>query len=236
MTQEELQLKVVSVLKILSIDTSGTVAAASVYDSDEDLMLAQQCIYTKKTHSQVILPLVERMLKDVSLSLNDIDKIAVAVGPGSYTGLRIGIAAVKAMTFALKISCCGISTLEALAYQGSIFSGFVCSVMKARQNLVYAGVYKNENNQMISILSDRIIDKDELCKYLLELKEPVLLIGDASGDLAGEQFIIAPSSIRLQNGIGLCMAAVHKESQSPNSLEAKYLQAVKAEKDRKGIS
>ena len=86
-------------MRILGIDTSGTVAAAAIYDSERDIILAQQVVYTKRTHSQVILPLAERLLDDTGLSLSEIDRIAVAAGPGSYTGLRIGIAAVKAMSF-----------------------------------------------------------------------------------------------------------------------------------------
>lgn len=106
-------------MRYLGMDTSGSVAAVALYDTEQDLFLSQQSLYTKKTHSQVILPLVERTLQDCGLTAADLDGIAVAVGPGSYTGLRIGVAAVKAMTFALQLPCFGISTLEALAYQGS---------------------------------------------------------------------------------------------------------------------
>ena len=85
-------------MRYLGMDTSGSVAAVALYDTEQDLFLSQQSLYTKKTHSQVILPLVERTLQDCGLTAADLDGIAVAVGPGSYTGLRIGVAAVKAMT------------------------------------------------------------------------------------------------------------------------------------------
>ena len=90
-------------MRILGIDTSGKVAAAALYDSEAGCLLAQQSVYTKRPHSQVILPLAERLLADTGLQWQDVDGFAVAKGPGSYTGLRIGIAAVKAMAYALQI-------------------------------------------------------------------------------------------------------------------------------------
>ncbi|MFQ9093939.1 MAG: tRNA (adenosine(37)-N6)-threonylcarbamoyltransferase complex dimerization subunit type 1 TsaB [Ruminococcus sp.] len=128
-------------MRILGIDTSGKVAAAALYDSESRCLLAQQTVYTKRTHSQVILPLAERLLADTGLNWQDVDGFAAAKGPGSYTGLRIGIAAVKAMSYALQIPCVGISTLEGLAWQNLSWQGVICAVMTARQSLVYAGLY-----------------------------------------------------------------------------------------------
>ena len=119
-------------MRILGIDTSGKVAAAALYDSEAGCLLAQQSVYTKRTHSQVILPLAERLLADTGLQWQDVDGFAVAKGPGSYTGLRIGIAAVKAMAYALQIPCVGISTLEGLAWQNLSWQGVICSVMVMR--------------------------------------------------------------------------------------------------------
>ena len=99
---------------ILGIDTSGKNASVAVCSENE--MLAQYFVKTQKTHSQVILPLCEKMLSDLEISVNDIDRFAVAAGPGSYTGLRIGVSAIKALAFGLDKKCNGISTLEAIAY------------------------------------------------------------------------------------------------------------------------
>lgn len=131
-------------MRILGIDTSGKVAAAALYDSESRCLLAQQTVYTKRTHSQVILPLAERLLADTGLNWQDVDGFAAAKGPGSYTGLRIGIAAVKAMSYALQIPCVGISTLEGLAWQNLSWQGVICAVMTARQSLVYAGLYQSD--------------------------------------------------------------------------------------------
>lgn len=224
-------------MRILGIDTSGTVAAAAIYDSDSDVLLAQQLVYTKRTHSQVILPLVERLLDDTGLSLCDIDKIAVAAGPGSYTGLRIGIAAVKAMAFAQSKPCCGISTLKALSFQAHLAGeGVVCAVMKARKGLVYAGLYYFDNdNSCTALMEDALMPEEELLAKLSEY-ESIMLTGDAAADFFAEyapkNALLAPAEVRLQNGAGLCKSAVSCENEKPCQLEARYLQLVKAEKDR----
>lgn len=224
-------------MRILGIDTSGTVAAAAIYDSDLDVLLAQQLVYTKRTHSQVILPLVERLFYDTGLSIDDIDKIAVAVGPGSYTGLRIGIASVKAISFAKNIACCGVSTLKSLSFQSNFVGAqIVCAVMKARKGLVYAGIYHfDKDNVCTELIEDAIMPEEELFKKLLEYKG-VVLTGDGAADFLATYKLIdaflAPAEVRLQNGIGLCKCAVNCEDEAPGQLEARYLQLVKAEKDR----
>ena len=101
-------------LQILGIDTSGKNASVAVWNDGE--LRAQYFVQTRMTHSQVILPLCEKMLADLGITVKDIDRFAVAAGPGSYTGLRIGISAVKALAFGLGKKCNGISTLEAIAY------------------------------------------------------------------------------------------------------------------------
>ncbi|MGN0584835.1 MAG: tRNA (adenosine(37)-N6)-threonylcarbamoyltransferase complex dimerization subunit type 1 TsaB [Ruminococcus sp.] len=223
-------------MRILGIDTSGTVAAAAIYDSETDIILAQQLVYTKRTHSQVILPLVERLLDDTGLSLSEIDKIAVAAGPGSYTGLRIGIAAVKAMSFALDTPCCGVSTLKSLCFQANTAGeGTVCAVMKARKGLVYAGIYHFGSDRICTVLmEDMLIPEEELLEKLSEYGR-VLLTGDGAADYMAEyspEAVLVSAEARLQNGAGLCRSAVFCDAERPEQLEARYLQLVKAEKDR----
>lgn len=224
-------------MRILGIDTSGTVAAAAIYDSDADLLLGQQLVYTKRTHSQVILPLVQRLLDDTGLDISDIDRFAVAAGPGSYTGLRIGIAAVKAMAFALDAECCGISTLKALSFQAHLAGkSTVCAVMKARKGLVYAGIYGFNCNKCTCLMEDGLMPEDELLTKLAEY-ESIMLTGDGAVDFIEaykpENAFLASASVRLQNGAGLCMCAANEKAvQTPDELHAEYLQLVKAEKDR----
>ncbi len=223
-------------MRILGIDTSGTVAAAALYDSEADVFLGQQLVYTKRTHSQVILPLVQRVLADTGLTLADVDRFAVAAGPGSYTGLRIGVAAVKAMAFALGKDCCGVSTLEALCRQAYLCGAqVICAVMKARQGLSYAGIYRCTKDGVEVLLADSLLQNDSLAAQVRSLGN-VVMTGDGAAAFLEEyplvQAVLAPASVRLQNGIGLCYAALTQEILTPEELEAKYLQLVKAEKDR----
>ena len=180
-------------MRILGIDTSGKVAAAALYDSEAGCLLAQQSVYTKRTHSQVILPLAERLLADTGLQWQDVDGFAVAKGPGSYTGLRIGIAAVKAMAYALQIPCVGISTLEGLAWQNLSWQGVICSVMTARQALVYAGLYRSDGTTVTALRPDGMQPVAELSEQLSALGEPVLLVGDAVEEIPAAAFLHAAS-------------------------------------------
>ena len=151
---------------ILGIDTSGKTASAALFDADNEIFLAENTIYTQKTHSQVIMPMVKNILEQTGKSMQDIDVVAAADGPGSYTGLRIGVAAVKAMSFALDIKCCGVSTLKALAYNNIAFKGTICSVMKARAELVYACVYKSDGYALKNISDEKIFSRDELAENI----------------------------------------------------------------------
>ena len=219
-------------MRILGIDTSGKVAAAALYDSESRCLLAQQTVYTKRTHSQVILPLAERLLADTGLNWQDVDGFAAAKGPGSYTGLRIGIAAVKAMSYALQIPCVGISTLEGLAWQNLSWQGVICAVMTARQSLVYAGLYQSDGTQITAMQPDGMQPAAELAQQLASLEQPVLLAGDAVELFRAEQGLtIASPMTRLQNGTGICLAAAQAQWQAPAELMPEHLQLGKAEKD-----
>ena len=160
------------------------------------------------------------------------DGFAVAKGPGSYTGLRIGIAAVKAMAYALQIPCVGISTLEGLAWQNLSWQGVICSVMTARQALVYAGLYRSDGTTVTALRPDGMQPVAELSEQLAALGEPVLLVGDAVEEIPAAAFLHAASpATKLQNGAGICLAAAQAAWQTPEELFPEYLQLVKAEKD-----
>ncbi len=220
-------------MRILGIDTSGKVAATALYDTVEHCLLSQQVLYTKRTHSQVILPLAERMLTDTGTTWEQVDGLAVAVGPGSYTGLRIGIAAVKAMAFARQIPCAGIPTLEGLAWQSLSWNGVICPVMLARQTMVYCGCYRSDGKKITPIKPDMLLEAEALREQLEALNEPILLTGDAVELLEAEPWAaVASSMTRLQNGTGICLAAEALAAwQAPEALQPEYLQLVKAEKD-----
>ena len=166
------------------------------------------------------------------MGCGDIDLYGVNAGPGNFTGLRIGIAAVKAMSYALQIPCVGISTLEGLAWQNLSWQGVICAVMTARQSLVYAGLYQSDGTQITAMQPDGMQPAAELAQQLASLEQPVLLAGDAVELFRAEQGLtIASPMTRLQNGTGICLAAAQAQWQAPAELMPEYLQLVKAEKD-----
>lgn len=214
---------------LLGIDTSGKTASVAV--CTENAVLAQTTVYTKLTHSQVILPICRDVLKSAGTELSEIDGISVASGPGSYTGLRIGIAAVKAMCFALDKPCIGISTLESLAYNVSLRKGLICAVMAARLDLVYCAVFRSDGRNITRLSKDEILPISELKSRLEAMDGDVVTVGDAAEKLVGERFIIAPPHLKLQLASSLCAAGFTKEPYPPDRLEAAYMEITKAEKD-----
>lgn len=220
-------------LRILGIDTSGKMAAAAVYDTEQVCFLAQEAVYTKRTHSQVILPLAERLLSDAGLTIHDIEGFAVAKGPGSYTGLRIGIAAVQAMGFARSIPCIGVSTLCGLAWQNLAWDGTICAVMAARKSLYYVGFYESDTSKVTAIEPDGMLEQVDICSKLQKKQKSVLFVGDGAEAFRKYAFaVVAPAFGRLQNGTGICFAAANASAwETPEQLQPAYLQPVKAEKD-----
>lgn len=216
-------------MTLLGIDTSGKTASVAV--CTEEAVLAQTTVYTKLTHSQVILPICKDVLKNAGMELSDVDGISVAMGPGSYTGLRIGIAAVKAMCFALNKKCLGVSTLEALANNVSLHKGVICAVMTARLNLVYCAVFRSDGKKIERITKDGIMPIEELKAQLDAMDGDIAVVGDAAEKLEGDRFAIAPPHLKLQLASGVCAAAFGKELYTPDKLDAAYLQITKAEKD-----
>lgn len=222
-------------LKILGIDTSGHVAAVAVCDDEN--CLGQSSVVTKLTHSQVIMPMMERVLKDCNLTLKDIDAFAVADGPGSYTGLRIGISAVKAVAYSLEKKCFGISTLMSLAYNCVASQSRIVSVMKARPGIVYFACFKSDGNKLERLCDDKICTEDEAVEYLMASDEDTVITGDIAVEFFDKckeiNYVrLAPCELRLQSAVSLCMAAKNMhESVSPEMLNVSYLQITKAEKE-----
>ena len=222
----------------LGIDTSGKVASAALMD--EDKLLAEKILYTKLTHSQIILPMVQELLSDCGLDFKELDAVVCAAGPGSYTGLRIGIAAVKGIVMgAPHLKCAAVSTLEALAYGASAFQGRIVPVMYARPKIVYAGCYESRHGSITRLEEDRVTDEAAYFSAL-DTSSPVMLTGDRSAEIKSLYFaddanvITAPAADRLQRASALCGAflAAPERAVPPEALEASYLQATKAEKDK----
>lgn len=170
-------------MKILAIDSSGLVASAALMEDDN--FIAEYTVQYKKTHSQTLLPMVEEICRMVECDLATVDAIAVAAGPGSFTGLRIGSATAKGLAFALKKPIVPVPTVDGLAYQMYGAADLVCPIMDARRNQVYTGIYEFVPDQSSQFEYDmRVIKEqcavsfDEISAVLNELDRSVIFLGD----------------------------------------------------------
>lgn len=166
-------------MRIFAIDTSAKSASAALVE--DGVIKGEYFINTMLTHSETLMPMVDLLLKSVRVELSDIDYFAVNCGPGSFTGLRIGIAAVKGMAFALNKPCVAVSTLESMAYNLSAEEAVICAVMDARCSQVYNALFEKVNGSVVRLCEDRALKIDELN---VELKNyvcrKIVLVGDGA--------------------------------------------------------
>lgn len=163
-------------MNILAIDSSGLVASIAILR--DDTLAGEYTINYKKTHSQTLLPMLNEVVKMIDFDMNTLDAIAVAAGPGSFTGLRIGSATAKGLGLALKKPIISVSTIEGLAYNLYRVKGLICPIMDARRNQVYTGIYQYEGNDMVCRMEPCAISMDELIETLQEYEDTVTFIGD----------------------------------------------------------
>lgn len=165
-------------MKILALDSSGLVASVALVE--DDILVAEYTMNYKKTHSQTLLPMLDEIKKAVNLDLESIDAIAVAAGPGSFTGLRIGSATAKGLGLALQKPLIGVPTVEALAYNlyGTDRDTVICPMMDARRKQVYTGIYTFEDHQLKTIQDQDALPMDELLEKVNALGKNVIFLGD----------------------------------------------------------
>lgn len=163
-------------MKILAIDSSGMVASAAVVEDDR--LLGEYTINYKKTHSQTLLPMIDEVVRMLELDLHTIDAIAVAAGPGSFTGLRIGSATAKGLGLALDKPLIPVPTVEGLAYNLAGSSVAVCPLMDARRNQVYTGLYRFEGYQMYPVIGQCAAGIHEIIEKINKYGQAVTFLGD----------------------------------------------------------
>lgn len=163
-------------MKILALDSSGLVASVAIVE--DKTMIAEYTVNFKKTHSQTLLPMLDEIAKMINLDMESIDAIAVAAGPGSFTGLRIGSATAKGLGLALDKPVIGVPTVEALAYNLYGTDALICPIMDARRNQVYTGAYYFEGNNLVTLKEQCAEDIMETIEYLNETKRRVIFLGD----------------------------------------------------------
>ena len=199
-------------MKILSIDTSSQVASAAV--TEDEKLVCEFVLNNKLTHSQTLMPMIDRVLKESETELSDVDLIAVANGPGSFTGLRIGVSAAKGLADALKKPVVGVSTLAAMAYNLPYCGFVIAPIMDARRSQVYNAVYKWNAGELYQIYPPRAISVEELLSGLKELKEKVVFLGDGVPVYRemiekglGNSALFAPSCANAQKASAVAAAA-----------------------------
>ena len=225
---------------ILAFETSAK--AGSVALMDEQKLLGESYQNTGLTHSQTLLSMGEELLKSCNLSPADVTAVAVAAGPGSFTGVRIGVAAAKGFAWGGSLPCYGVSTLEAMARQMGVWQGYVCPVMDARRNQVYNALFHSERGQLRRISEDRAIALSDLAKELENLEEPIFLVGDGSllcYNTLQEQVsnLVCPPEHRMhQRAAGVALSAkdriVRGEPGNAAALTPNYLRLSQAERER----
>lgn len=218
---------------ILGIDSSAITAGCALCDGGK--IVAEQFLNTRHTHSQTLLPMVESMLKSADVSLAELEAIAVTVGPGSFTGLRIGIAAVKGMAMGAEKKCIAVSTLEAIAYNFVGIDAVVCCCMDARCGQVYNALFKSENGVITRLCDDRAIRSEQLAQELAAMEGKIVFAGDGAElmhNYTEQRYELAPYPVRFQRGSGVCFAAQGREYIDAAALMPSYLRLPQAERER----
>ena len=227
-------------MRILAFETSAK--AASVALLEDDKLVGEIYQNTGLTHSQTLMVMAQDLLNQCNVKVGDIQALAVANGPGSFTGVRIGVAAAKGFAWGAQLPCYGVSTLEAMAYSLGIWQGYVCPVMDARRSQVYNALFYVNQGQLSRVTPDRAIALEVLQQQLQELEGPIFLVGDGSNlchsRLAGNVAnLVLPQEHRLhQRATGVALVArklaLAGESADGCTLTPNYLRLSQAERER----
>ena len=239
-------------MKILAIETSARAASCGWWEDGK--LLAEYFSHAGLTHSQTIMPMVQSMLEQTGRAPGEADYFAVSQGPGSFTGLRIGIAAVKGLAMALQKPCVPVSTLHHLAWNAACFSGYILPVMDARCNQFYAAIFESRDAQVHRICPDEAMAAEELADRIAALDAPVMLVGDgakllrermdaqpghfsqaACANTGRERPAISPETGLYQRAGSLCLAAQQAiaagQTCSAQELAPAYLRLPQAQRE-----
>lgn len=227
---------------ILGVDTSAVAASAALLKDGK--IISESYVNIGLTHSQTLMCLIDTCLKNADITLSQVDALAVAAGPGSFTGIRIGVAAVKGLCFTDNKPCYAVSTLEALAHCADIDGCVICPVMDARCNQVYTAVFEKKDGNIERIFDDTPMKLDELAQLLTQIGKKAVLIGDGadiSYDFLREKGVNAEKFsevFKYQHASGVAIVAYRnynrgQEGISAQQLMPSYLRLSQAERELK---
>lgn len=228
-------------MKILALDSSGLVASVAVVEND--VTIAEYTVNYKKTHSQTLLPMLDEIKRMIELDLNSIDAIAIASGPGSFTGLRIGAATAKGLGLALDLPIIPVPTVDSLAYNLYGSEKMICPLMDARRNQVYTGLYTFEGGALVTIEPQCAVDIAEIVGRMNEIGKEVIFLGDGVSvyreklaELTKVPYDFAPSCCNRQRAA--CVAALGEKLYQAGIVQnaaqhtPDYLRLSQAERER----
>ena len=225
---------------ILAFETSAKAASVALLDGKK--LLAESYQNTGMTHSQTLMVMAEDMLKQCEKNADNVDAVAVAEGPGSFTGVRIGVAAAKGFAWGRQIPCYGVSTLEAMAESLGIYDGYICPVMDARRNQVYNALFEVNCGNLTRIQEDRAISLQDLGEDVKNLNKPIFLVGDGSilcynALLEKVPSLVLPPEHRMhQRAVGVGLIAARRSAAGipgdAAALTPNYLRLSQAERER----
>lgn len=220
-------------MNILSIESSALAASCAVFCDGR--LLAEEFVQNELTHSVTLLPALEATLKKAALSLSDIDAFAVTTGPGSFSGLRIGVTLAKTLAYACGKSVFGISTLQAIACQLPFADRPVCPIMDARRDQVYTALYRLDNGRPCQLMPPCAISAEQLAS---KINEPVIFIGDGVPrfqaylkEALGHKALFAPPHLYAARASSVAYLAQFAEAQKPEDLNPCYLRLSQAERE-----
>lgn len=225
-------------MKILAIDTTADVCSVAL--CDDVRLVAEMTVNTGNTHSQTLLPLVEQVLKITNTGIDDIELFACSTGPGSFTGVRIGVATVKGIAYGKNIPCASISTLEALAYNLIGYDGIICPVMNARRSQVYNAMFECRGGELRRLCPDRAISISDLEAELVGYSSPVYLCGDGYdvtlNGFIGAEVAFTPERSKYQSAYSVACCAYMKylsgDTVTDGMMVPVYLRPSQAERER----
>ena len=221
-------------MRILAIDTSSKAASAAIIEDGK--ILASSAINDDKTHSQKIMVLINHVLKAADIKLKDLDALAVSKGPGSFTGIRIGISTLMGLAKPSGTKLIGVSTLQALARNNASFDGLIVPVMDAKRNQVYTAIFESSGGKINRLTQDMAISVNQLIELLEKDGRKVILNGDGAGKFFGE--LSKTLDVRLSDALRMNQSAqsVAYEAmfeQAKDSISLNYIRESQAVEDRK---
>ena len=227
-------------MRILAFETSAK--AASVALLQDGLLLGEYMQNSGQTHSRTVMQMAEDLQKNCDLTARDVDAAACAAGPGSFTGVRIGLAAAKGFAWGREIPLVGVSTLEAMVRTVALADGVYCAAMDARRNQVYTAVFQVENGVFRRLMDDSAISVEELGEKLMALNGFKYLVGDGaalcfqalSASVPG--LILLPEHLRMQRAAGVALLAWEQlhtgDVPAAGDVAPNYLRLSQAERER----